>query len=124
MRSTKHLLISILPAETADLRLALQSPEEVTFGVVKVRTGTHGRDIKFIHRDLSTVRLYRANCLVDVLHRKVAFEAGHPCAIHRLSSFMHQTSNARVFLIAGMNQVKLWRSPSLETPAENLLVKC
>src|ERR1700760_3019400 len=99
MRSTKHLLISILPAEIADLGLALQSPEEVTFGVVKVRTRAHGRNIKLIHRDLPTMRLYRANRLVDVLHRKVAFEAGHPGAVHRLSSFVHQTSNAWVFLI-------------------------
>src|SRR5258706_9023057 len=103
--------------------LGLHRADEVSFGVVEVDACADCGDVELGHYYFAAGGFYRADGLVDVLDFDGAFEAGHASSVYRFAALVHQTLDAWVFFVAGLDQVEIRWAPGFEPPGEDLLVK-
>src|SRR5260370_14878744 len=103
--------------------LILHGADIISLRIVEKDPRTDRWNVKLRQRNLSAVCFNRADDLIDVVNADGAFKTDHSRAGHRGLALVHQSSNARIFLIPGMDQVKLRRTPGFKPPSKHLFVE-
>src|SRR5258707_4768440 len=103
--------------------LVFHGTDVVAFRVLEANQGSHGRDGGFRDGDAPGVALPRGDDGVEVVHRDRGLEAVQAGSGARLLTPVHEALDARVRLVAGVDQVEAGRPPGLEPPTEHRLVE-
>src|SRR5271154_6741269 len=94
--------------------LVLHCANLVAFGVQEADEAANRGDGRSGHGDFPAVGNHGLGDGVEVAHREGWLEAVEPRSAAWMRSLVHQPLDARVSLVAGVNQVEARRAPRLE----------
>src|SRR5260221_13457706 len=112
-----------LPRSLLSLLFVFHCTEHIAFGILEPHEFADGWNDGLRHDNFPTICLGERCDRVRRLDADRALVSDHSLPRHQFASLLEGPLNAGILRSPRMEQVKAWRSPGLELPAEHILVE-